>query len=99
MTKIKNIITNIMMSIIRNILNMRIKISMVLLFMKRMRATSHTRLPFLLCEVEGLLAFSILSFLLKTKSILNVGMSTNGEGIPSKLNFLYFIFASFKLNV
>jgi hypothetical protein len=72
---------------------------MVLLFMNRMRATSHRRLLLLLCEVEDLLAFSVLGSLLETKSILNGGMSTNGEGIPSKLIFFYFILASFKLNI
>jgi hypothetical protein len=67
--------------------------------MKRMRATSHRCLPLPLCEVGGLLAFSVLCSLLETKPILNGGMSTNGEGIPSKFNFIYFTFASFKLNI
>jgi hypothetical protein len=62
---------------------MRIQISMVFLFMDRMQATSHRYLPLLLCKVEDLLTFSVLGSLLKTKSILNGGMSTNGEGIPS----------------
>jgi hypothetical protein len=83
----------------RNILNMRIQISMVLLFMKRMRDNSHMCLPLLLCKVEGLLDFYVLGTLLETKYILNGGMSTNGEVIPSKFNFLYFIFVSFKLNI
>jgi hypothetical protein len=78
--KNKTFITSIMMRIMRNILNMGIQISMVLLFIKRMRATSDRCLPLLHCEVEGLLAFSVLGFLLETKSILNGGMSTNGEG-------------------
>jgi hypothetical protein len=51
------------------------------------------------CEAEGLLALSVLGSLLETKSILNGGMSTNGEGIPSKFNFFYIIFASFNLNI
>jgi hypothetical protein len=83
----------------RNILNMRIQISMVLRFMKIMWATSHKRLPLVLSEVEGLLAFCVIGSLLKTKSITNGGMSTNGEGIPGKFNFFYLILASFKLNI
>jgi hypothetical protein len=67
--------------------------------MNQMQATSHRCLPLLLCEVEDLLALSVLGSLLETKSILNGGMSTNGKGIPSKFNILYFIFASFKLNI
>jgi hypothetical protein len=63
-----------------------------------MQAISHRCHPLILCEVEDLLALSVLGSLLETKSILNGGMSTNGKGIPSKFNFLYFIFASFKLN-
>jgi hypothetical protein len=65
--------------------------------MNRMQAISHMCLP-LLCEVEDLLALSLLGSLLETKSILNGGMSTNDKDIPIKLNVFYFIFASFKLN-
>jgi hypothetical protein len=78
---------------------MRIQISMNFLFMKRIQATSNMCLPLLLCEVKDLLVVSFLGSLLEAKSILNGGMSTNGEGIPSKFNFLYFIFASFELNI
>jgi hypothetical protein len=63
-----------------------------------MQAISHRCLPLLLCEVEDLLALSVLGFLLETKSILNGGMYSNGKGIFNKFNFFYFIFASFKLN-
>jgi hypothetical protein len=34
---------------------------------------------------------------LKTKSILNGGMSTNGEGIPSKVNFFLPHFCKFEV--
>jgi hypothetical protein len=74
-----------MMSIMRHIFNMRIQISMVLLFMKRMQATNHRCLPLLLCEVEDLLALSVLGSLLETKSILTRGMSTNGEASLANL--------------
>jgi hypothetical protein len=50
------IITTIMMSNTRNILNMSIKIGMVLFVILRMRATSHRSLPFLLVEIGGPLA-------------------------------------------
>jgi hypothetical protein len=70
---------------------------MVFPLMNRMQAISHRCLPLLLCEVENLLAFSVLGSLLETKSILNGGLCTNGKGIPSKFNLFYFIFASFKL--
>jgi hypothetical protein len=84
-----------MMSIL-SILNMSINESMVLI-MKRMRATSHMCFPLILSEVGGLLALYVLGSSMEAKSILNVGMSNNGEGIPSKLNPFYLIFASFKL--
>jgi hypothetical protein len=74
------IITFIMMSNIRNSLDMSIKISMVLL-----RTTSHRSLPFLLVEIGSSMACQVLGLLLETKSILNRGVSTNGVGIPSKL--------------
>jgi hypothetical protein len=83
-----------MISIMRNILDMRIQISMIFLFINRMQVTSHRCLLLILCEVEDLLAFRVLGSLLETNSILNGGMSTNGKGIPSKFNFFYFIFAS-----
>jgi hypothetical protein len=75
-----------MMNII-SILNMSINEIMVLLFMKRMQTTSYGRLPLLLNQVGGLLAHCVLGSLMETKSILNGGMSTNGEGIPCKFNF------------
>jgi uncharacterized membrane protein (UPF0136 family) len=92
------IIASIMMNIL-SILNMSINKSMVLLLMKRMLATSHRHLPLLLSEVGGLLALCVLGPLLEAKSILNGGMSTNGVGIPSKLNLITFIFAKFKLSM
>jgi hypothetical protein len=92
------IITSIMMNIL-SILNMSTNESMVLLFMKRMGAISHRRLPLLLDEVGGLLALGVLDSLMETKSILNGGMSTNGKGIHSKINFFYHLFANFKLNI
>jgi hypothetical protein len=92
------IITSIMMNIL-SILNMSTNESMVLLFMKRMGAISHRRLPLLLDEVGGLLAVGVLDSLMETKSILNGGMSTNGKGIHSKFNFFYHLFANFKLNI
>jgi hypothetical protein len=67
--------------------------------MKRMRATSHRRLPLLLSEVRGLMSLCVLGSPMEVTSILNGRISTNGEGIPSKLNFFYLIFASFKLNI
>jgi hypothetical protein len=63
-----------------------------------MQVISYRCLLVLLYEVEDLLALSVLGSLLETKSILNGGMSINGEGIPRKFNFFYFIFAIFKLN-
>jgi hypothetical protein len=50
------VITAIMMSNIRGILNMSIQIDMVLLVMKGMQTTSHMCLPFLLDEIGGPLA-------------------------------------------
>jgi hypothetical protein len=50
------IIITIMMSNTRSIINMSIKISMILFVMKRVRATSHRCLPFLLDEIRGPLA-------------------------------------------
>jgi hypothetical protein len=70
------IMTLIMMSNIRNFL---IKIGMVLL-----RTTSHRSLPFILVEIGSPMACKVLGLLLETKSILNLGVSTNGVGIPSK---------------
>jgi hypothetical protein len=60
---------------------------MVLLIMKEMRATSHRRFSFLLSEARGRMALYVLGFAMETKTILNGGMSTNGEGIPSKFYF------------
>jgi hypothetical protein len=45
------------------------------------------------------MALCVLGSPMEAKSILNGGVSTNGEGIPSKLYFFYLIFASFKLNI
>jgi hypothetical protein len=64
-----------------------------------MHTVSHMCLPLFLCEVEVLLALRVLGSLLETKSILNGGMPTIGKSIPSKFNLIYFIFASFKLNI
>jgi hypothetical protein len=44
-------------------------------------------------------ALYVIGFPMETKTILNGGMSTNGEGTPSKFDLLYFIIASFKLNI
>jgi hypothetical protein len=87
------IIASDMMNIV-SILNMSISKSMVLLIMKRTWDTSHRRLRLLLSEVVGLMALCVLGSSLEAKSILNRGMSTNGEGIPSKFNLFYLIFAS-----
>jgi hypothetical protein len=45
----------------------------------------------------GRMALYVLCSPMEAKSILNGGMSTNCEGIPSKINFFYLIFTSFKL--
>jgi hypothetical protein len=45
-----------MMSNVKGILNMDIQISMILFTMRRMRATSHRSLPFLLDEIGSSLA-------------------------------------------
>jgi hypothetical protein len=45
------------------------------------------------------LALCVLGSLLGTKSILDEGMSTNGLGIPNKLNPITFIFANFQLSM
>jgi hypothetical protein len=74
-----------MMSIL-GILNTSINEGMVLV-MKRMQATSHKRFPFLLSEAGGPMALYVLGFPMETKTILNGGISTNGEGILENLIF------------